>query len=203
MEIAAVIMVLIISSLCTVSYFSQPKDYPFWKTANRIVSEHCHWMREKHHCLTCMWGGGSPDGKIKSISVGFDYEERILSAEELRRFLILGSVDLIRRFNRDVEIIPHLAKIPFDYHILKYFIDIVDERGACIDSKKDGDVVIASAYLMRGEIHYFYNYEGEMVSHRAFKEDFEEALNKVKAEGYDVEIPLIFVDNPSESVEMR
>ena len=63
------------------------------------------------------------------------------------------------------------------------------------------DIVIATAYLMEGEIHYFYYYEGDVVSHRAFKEDFEEALNKVKAEGYDVDIPLIFVDNPSESVE--
>ena len=41
MEVAAVIMVLIISSLCPVSFFSHPKDYPFWKTANQIISEHC------------------------------------------------------------------------------------------------------------------------------------------------------------------
>ena len=44
------------------------------------------------------------------------------SLDELRRFLILGSVDLIRRFNRDIEIIPHLARIPFSYHILDYLI---------------------------------------------------------------------------------
>ena len=78
MKIAAVTMVPIISTLCTGIYFSQPEDYPFWKTADRIISEHCHWMREKQHCLTCTRAGGSSGGKIKSISVTFIYEDRIL-----------------------------------------------------------------------------------------------------------------------------
>ena len=62
---------------------------------------------------------------------------------------------------------------------------------------------MATGYLTEGELHYFYNCIGDLGSHKEFKEDFEEALNKVKAEGYDVDIPLIFVDNPSERVEMR
>ena len=160
-------------------------------------------MDEGETALFNLYVGWRKPRRENKIDIGWFIYQIDSLCRGIAPFSDPGSVELIRRFNRDVEIIPHLAKIPFDYHSLDYFIDLTDKQGRTITCKGDSKDIINGAHLMGDRIYFHFENEEKLGFQTAFFEDFEEALNKVKAEGYDVDIPLIFVDNPSESVEMR
>ncbi|MDF2549984.1 MAG: hypothetical protein K0S07_1051 [Chlamydiales bacterium] len=172
------LLALICGVFCMNQAYSGEEAY--WRLFDAIIAEHFQAVGELAPLQPSLKGGGAPDGKLSHIQVGFDCSAKALSKEEMRRYLVLGALDLLRRFDESSAIRPFLIAYPLPMMAIDYSLCLTDASGNTLKNPGHGQEIICYVHLTKERVLYYIENEAEEGFQLLFEEPFREALRALE-----------------------
>ena len=117
----SIITIGILSLLALVLLTSCQRARTCERLSNKIINQHIKYVSKKYDLQISGVGGGNNGEKVRLAIVAFNLYERA-SIEEARKLFVLGSQELLNRYNWNEEIHPYLDSDPFTEENIRYSV---------------------------------------------------------------------------------